>query len=478
MAVKTIIHRIGSYLRGAQQSGLAASPAPPEPPVARLPGSSPAPSRVQPAANPASHMPAGCMQLIGLSQIQQALGDAWPARAEQIYRMVDAVLQRRLERTDAFYKVDTENYLILFTRLGRKEAEFKARVISKEIQQQVFGELLPDHEVTVFSAVADVDRKMVLEKTSSLQDLLSYVRATSLAENGVTMFADGSKPSSAPSAAAVVGAGPDMADLDQPLTGLFHRKTVAIFLKECQAGFHPTFSLRRRSFASYQTSILHMPSGKPADRVNDPFLEKPEELPFQLDRFALTAGLLGAQRMLTSGRQGIVIIPVRFDTLAVSRLREIYFARLKEVPAGVSRFIGISLRDIPAGTPASRVAEALSYIQPFCHTRLLRVPADARQIEQYADAGCHGFSTWWPQDMPDTGKIFQALQAFTKRAALNRMESILTDIASQDELSTAITAGFTYLSGDAIAGTIETPGFTEHVRLDHMPRPGSAQPTP
>lgn len=477
MAVRTIMHRIGSYLRGTQAEHVT-SPSPPAAPTASLPTSSSAPSQAQSAKAPStSKMPAGCMQLIGLSQIQQALGDAWPARAEQIYRMVDAVLQRRLERTDAFYKVDTENYLILFTRLGRKEAEFKARVISKEIQQQVFGELLPDHEVTVFSAVADVDRNIVLEKTSSLQDLLGYVRSAAVAENGVTMF-DGSQSSSTSGGTAVVGAGPDMADLDQPLTGLFHRKTVPVFLKECRAGFHPTFSLRRRSFSSYQTCILHAPSNKPADRVNDPFLEKPEDLPFQLDRFALTAGLLGAQRMLTSGRQGIVVIPVRFDTLAISRLREIYFARLKEIPAGVSRFIGISLRDIPSGTPASRVAEAMSYIQPFCHTRLLRIPADARQIEQYADTGCHGFSTWLPEEPQETGKVFQALQAFTKRAALNRMESILTDIASQDELSTAITAGFNYMSGDAVAGLIETPGFTENVRLDHMPRSGGAQHAP
>ena len=58
------------------------------------------------------------------------------------------------------------------------------------------------------------------------------------------------------------------------------------------------------------------------------------------------------------------------------------------------------------------------------------------------------------------------------------MESILTDIASQDELSTAITAGFNYMSGDAVAGLIETPGFIENVRLDHMPRSSGTQYAP
>jgi len=468
MAVKTIIHRIGSYLFGGEAAP-AAEQALPEP-------GSAVQARPKPVS-PGSRMPAGCMQLIGLGRIQQALGDDWPARATQIYGLIDGILQRRLEQTDAFYKVDTENYLILFTRLARKEAEFKARVISEEIQRLVFGELLPDQEVTVFSAVADVDRGMVLQKTSSLHDLLDYVRSASLAETGVTLFKPSDANRSVPSAGAVVGAGPDMADLDQSLSGLFQKKTVAAYLKECHAGFYPSFSLRRRSFSSYMTAIRHEPSGKAADRVNDPFMEKPEDLPFQLDRFALTAGLLGAHRMLTSGKQGIVVIPVGYDTLAVTRLREVYIARLKEVPAGVTRFIGISLRDIPPGTPASRVAEVMSYIQPFCHTRLLRIPADQRLIELYADTGCHGFATRLPED-EETGKVFQALQSFTKRAALHRMECILTEIATHDQLSTGIAAGFTYLSGEAVAGMIETPGFIETIKLDHMPRASGAQPTP
>src|SRR3546814_4771771 len=85
--------------------------------------------------------------------------------------------------------------------------------------------------------------------------------------------------------------------------------------------------------------------------------------------------------MLTSGRKGIAIMSVNFDTLAQSKLRDVYFARLKEVPAGISKFLGMAIHNIPAGTPASRVAEVMAYIQPFCSTRVLHIRSEEHTSE-------------------------------------------------------------------------------------------------
>lgn len=437
-----------------------------------------------PAALPnlPERLPAGTMQLIGLAGVQQVLGERWAERSENILRLVEGVLRRKLDVTDAFYKVDEENYLILFTRLGRREAEFKAKVISDEIQKLVVGEVPADHEVIVTSNVAEVDRGFVLGKIHSLKELVQYVRETpsDTDEEGITFFHGGRaadpevRASDDLSLPAVVGEGPDLADLDQSLANLFQKKTTAAFLKECRAGFYPLFSVKRRSFSSYHSTVIHVPSGRPAHGISDPFLENPDELPFQLDRYVLTAGLLGVHRMLTSGRRGIVVMPVTYDTLAQSKLRDVYFTRLKEVPTGVVRFLGISVRNIPPGTPASRIAEVMAYVQPFCASRFLRIPPDPRLIDLYAGTGCHGFSSWVPQE-EDTARRCHVLSNFTRRAALHRMECVLTDAGSHDDLSTALAAGFTYMSGDAVAGMIEMPGFIDGLSADHiLKRIGSA----
>lgn len=454
MADKTLFGKIGSYLFGDETPAARTTPRSPRTPSSDLP----------------SRLPAGTMQLIGLAGVQQVLGTSWPARSDSIYRMVESVLRRRLDVTDAFYKVDTENFLILFTRLGRREAEFKAKVISDEIQKMIVGELPSGHDVIVSSNITEVERGLVLEKVGSLNDLLDYVRsATPPSEYGNVTFFDGADEAGAtPQSGPVVGAGPDLADLDQSLAGLFQKKSIAAFLKECCAGFYPAFSLRRQGFFSYQTAVVHLPTGKPALSVRDPFLDTPDELPFHLDRYILTTGLLGVHRMLTGGKQGVVVMSVSYDTLATSKLREVYFTRLKEIPGGITKFLGVSVRSIPPGTPASRIAEIMAYVQPFCATRLLRIPPDAKLIDLYADTGCHGFATWVPQEETDIARRFNALTAFTKRAALHRMECVLTDASSRDDVTTGIATGFTYLSGDAVAGMVETPGFIQGVRADHL----------
>lgn len=422
-----------------------------------------------------SKLPAGTMQLIGLAAIRQELGPQWPDRAEQIFHLVEGILRRRLDVTDAYYKVDDENYLILFTRLGRQEAAFKAKVIADEVQKLVVGELPADREIVVSSTVAEVDRKLVLQRVESLQDLVNYVRAAAEAapqDDSVTFFHQGAEadPDLQQAGPAVTGAGPDLTDLDQSLAGLFQKKTIAAFLKECQAGFYPAFGIKRRTFNIYHSTVIHVPTGRPALEIDDPFLENPAELPFHLDRYTLTTGLLGVHRMLTSGRKGIAIMSVNFDTLAQSKLRDVYFARLKEIPAGISKFLGMAIHNIPAGTPASRVAEVMAYIQPFCATRVLHIAPDFRLIDLYATTGCHTFSTWVPQDEVDIGKRLNLLSSFAKRAALHRMESVLAFASSHDDVSTAIAAGFSFIEGDAVAPIVETPGFAETLKPDHILR--------
>jgi hypothetical protein len=48
------------------------------------------------------------------------------------------------------------------------------------------------------------------------------------------------------------------------------------------------------------------------------------------------------------------------------------------------------------------------------------------------------------------------------------MECILTDATSHDDVSTGIATGFTFVSGDAVAGMVATPGHIQGIRADHL----------
>lgn len=434
---------------------------------------------------------AGNLQMIGLQDIRDALGDDWPQHRETINRIVDGVIRKNLGPGDVHYHLDNDEYLVLFVQLNHAQARNRAAAIATEAERLILGEM-PEHDIRLASTVAEIDRDFVTSKVGSMDELLAHVKSAgrsgpaasaAQARGEVLLFSDDDDLSGETEDTAVtpsrvrpaMGAGPDLADLDQSLDCLFQKKTSAAFLKECQAAFYPNFSTKRRNFAFYTVHVTHMPTGKAADN-SDPMLEDPDELAFLLDRYRLTTALLGLHRMVTGGHKGQISIPVSFATLATARTRNVYLNRFKDLPAGLFRSLCIIITDIPDGTPASRIADAMNYIQRYCASRILHIAPDIRLVDLYAATGCQGFATALPTTIADPASRIQALTAFAKRAAWHKMEAILWNVASADDINLGTTAGFSFLVGDAVAPQILTPGHRQALRADHIPQRAVAAP--
>jgi hypothetical protein len=423
---------------------------------------------------------AGNLQMIGLQAVRDALGGDWPKRRETIHSIVEGVIRNRLDAGDTHFHLENDDYLVLFLQLNHAQAKAKAAAIAQEAERLILGEL-PEHNIHIASTVAEVDSDFLSSKVNSMDELLRHVKTGGAEATGaaaacgdVLMFGDeplqdGFAEATQQRPAPVMGAGPDLTDLDQSLTSLFQKKTSAAFLKECQASFYPNFSTKRRAFSFYTVHVTHMPTGRAAD-ASDPMLEDPDELEFLLDRYRLTTALLGLHRMVTGGHKGFISIPVSFATLATSRTRNIYLDRFKDLPAGLFRSLSIVITNIPNGTPSSRIADAFNYIQRFCAVRILDIAPDIRLIDLYAQTGCQGFATSLPTAVADPTARFQALAAFTKRAAWHKMESILWNVSDASELELGVNAGFGFLFGDAVAPQIATPGHRQALRADHIPQ--------
>lgn len=419
---------------------------------------------------------AGNIQMIDLEHVRAGLGSRWPVHRDAVHRQVDAVLRHWLEADDLQYRLDDTRYLILFVNLDEAQATAKAEAIAHEVRKRMLDELPAGSDPYVESNVAPVDRDFI-QRVDTLDDLIAHVKAVGAAACGGAEFftIDDDADVTAPVAAPLTGAGPDMTDLDMSLTGLFQKKSAASYLKECQASFLPSFSTRRRSFSVYPIEVMHTPTGMRAS-TDDPLIDAPEELEFMLDRYRLVTALLGLHRMMTSGQHGIISVPVTFSTLAVARTRNTYIARLKNLPAGLFRLLALTITNIPDGTPASRIADTINYIAPFCASRILRLSVDSRLIDLYADTGCHGFEVEMPTEIASFAKLAQALSAFARRAAWHKKESILSNVSSRDELAIGVAADFSFLSGNAIAPMLETPGLRGGLTSDHIPPRTTAAP--
>lgn len=453
---KSALQRVGEYLFGKE-----AKPAAKPRAVARLP----ALEKVLRSETPLpSKMQAGTLQLVGLSYIRETLGDAWEARRDRIHAILEGTLRRYLEPTDAYYKIDDEQFLVLFTRLSYPQAQAKAEAISREVQQLVLGELPPGRDVTVMSRVAEVDRSFLMEKVATLHDLLDYVKTGTLApqEGEDITFFEAVEDDGAPTsdhAAPLTGAGPDMADLDQSLGHLFQTTSAAAYLKECSACFEPVFSVKQRGFFTFRVKVLHRGTAPMSDDLL--LIDDPNALRFHLDRYALLTGALGLQQMLSQRIDGLIVMPVHFDTLAEGRTRKVFLQRLQEVPASFRKYIGFSIVGIAPGTPALRIADILSFLQPLSRMQGAHLPADAKLVDHYAAAGLHSISASAAEKAAIEGETPHQqgvdLAAFARRIRAHRMEPVLLDVEDRDMLRLGLTAGFSLLAGKAVAATVPGP---------------------
>lgn len=92
------------------------------------------------APRPELTVPVSAFRMVGLAEVQAKLGDRWPALAEKVHAVAQSTIARHLVRGDVFDRQGDDGYLVLFATLGTEEAEFKSRIIAREIVDRLLGD--------------------------------------------------------------------------------------------------------------------------------------------------------------------------------------------------------------------------------------------------------------------------------------------------------------------------------------------------
>ena len=112
---------------------------------------------VTPAPAPPASAPGARLSLVGLADVRERLGDRWQELSDRVHELAEVVIRRHLMRGDVFEAHGDDGYMVLFAQLSPAEAEFKCRVIAKEIAAKLLGADLAASS-TVAGAVFEVDR--------------------------------------------------------------------------------------------------------------------------------------------------------------------------------------------------------------------------------------------------------------------------------------------------------------------------------
>jgi len=114
-------------------------------------------TRIVHAQPPTLPAPGAKLSIVGLADVRERLGERWQELSERVHELAEVVIRRHLMRGDVFDAHGEDGYLVLFAQLSPAEAEFKCRVIAKEIAAKLLGADLALSS-TVQGATFELDR--------------------------------------------------------------------------------------------------------------------------------------------------------------------------------------------------------------------------------------------------------------------------------------------------------------------------------
>jgi PAS domain S-box-containing protein len=79
------------------------------------------------------------MEMIGLGRIKDELGPNWPKYAKRIEEVAVRIITSHLEPEAVFEKIGDGEFLVCFASLSESDAAFKARAITRQIQEKILG---------------------------------------------------------------------------------------------------------------------------------------------------------------------------------------------------------------------------------------------------------------------------------------------------------------------------------------------------
>jgi PAS domain S-box-containing protein len=102
---------------------------------------------------------AGKVQLVGLGEVREALGDRWREVSANVFALAEHILRRHLGPNDACHRTADDGFLVCFAELDEAEAQLKAQQIADEVRSTLTG-IAPEMataNVTGFAARVSID---------------------------------------------------------------------------------------------------------------------------------------------------------------------------------------------------------------------------------------------------------------------------------------------------------------------------------
>lgn len=409
-------------------------------------------------------LPVGRFSLVGLRHVQSELGERWPALAERVHALAEAVISRHLLSSDVFERDANGDYVVLFCQLGEREAEFKARAIGREITERLLGSEW-DQLSRVEGVASAIPRTVVVTEDldATLETAFAKGRRFVTAHCDVRDHED----EALPAAAAPIGASSEIEAFasdrgliieERSASAARPRPTaVRIARPDPVWRYAPIWDFRQQALIHFR---IVPANGRRNEGLDGPALQ---QAVFAADLAALRRAVSDIIRLAGLDRRLPVTCPLNGATLDHPAPRRLILDELKSLPLHVRRLLRLELAPPPGWSrsrPVEQFMEAAAALKsPVC-TRLATHPGSLPLLADMPGP----VTLQLPSGRLPEAKCIRFLEAFSDRAQAAGVDSGVAGIATRSLAMAASAAGFRFLSGRAIHA--EVSALDKAVRFD------------
>jgi hypothetical protein len=381
--------------------------------------------------------------LVGLAELREQLGDRWPALSARVHELAQTVIQRHLGRGDVFDAHGEDGYVILFTQLTELQAEFKCRVIAKEIASKLLGA----------DWVGKASDGVVFELPESALKAPSFPRAldAAIARGRTIVEAEPAAPRGPRMPAAEEGAAAAtrqdkaLAELLKPIER--ERRSVA---------YWPVWDFGAGALLRFR---LKSPPLPPGAALSDAA---------KADVAALTQVLFDVSQLLQTGRRLPVICPVRLETMLRDGWRTQIARMLRGAPPVLRKLVTLEVVvELDDGDWLGPLERAWTTMPDL---PVVSMPLQASLLPARTSSVVKRLNLALAEGFAANKRGIDVLGAFVQKAERAGMTCGITGLRTRPAALAATAAGFQQLSGPAIHAEVASLGQAVHFDLKSLYR--------
>jgi len=161
----------------------------------------------------------------------------------------------------------------------------------------------------------------------------------------------------------------------------------------------------------------------------------------------------------------VVTVPVHFDTMTSPRHSRPYVRFAKSISERFGKSILFELVRVPEEAPPVQLKEVTSLLCPCCRAVIMRIKMEVELLDQLKKAGVNAIGVELGSVPLAEADILTRMTIFNERANQHGFQTFAHGVHTISLLSAAVSAGFGYIDGGAVATAVEMPGGKKPLKL-------------